>query len=112
MEYLDSQYGFYICEYVTVVNKDSYTLTFQATSPFTADEYAEIEKIVNSIKFDVDTSIKEPEKTSAFNLVIERAISGAVIGGSIGLIVALISKKKKKNNKHNNTDFINGPTPD
>jgi hypothetical protein len=96
MEYIDSNYGYYICEYVTCVNKDNYTFTFQSTSQFTDEEYAEIENIVDSIKFDVDTSIKEKKSTSIAESVIEKTIGGAVIGGVVGAVIAIINKKKKK----------------
>jgi hypothetical protein len=42
LEYVDSNLGYYICEFVTCVNKDNYTFTFQSTSQFTDEEYAEI----------------------------------------------------------------------
>ena len=89
MEYIDSNYGYYICEYVTCVNKDNYTFTFQSTSQFTDEEYAEIENIVDSIKFDVDTSIKEKKSTSIAESVIEKTIGGAVIGGVVGAVIAI-----------------------
>ena len=96
LEYIDSNYGYYICEYATIVNKDNYTLTFQSTSQFTDEEYAEIEDIVDSVKFDVDTSIKEKKSTSFAESVLEKTIGGAVIGGIVGAVVAIINKKKKK----------------
>lgn len=95
-EYIDSNYGYYICEYVTIVNKDNYTLTFQSTSQFTDEEYAEIENIVDSVKFDVDTSIKEKKTSSFAESVLEKTIGGAVIGGVVGAVIAITNKKKKK----------------
>lgn len=95
-EYIDSNYGYYICEYVTIVNTDNYTLTFQSTSQFTDEEYAEIENIVDSVKFDVDTSIKEKKSSSIAESVLEKAIGGAVIGGIVGAVIAITNKKKKK----------------
>lgn len=59
LEYVDSNLGYYMCEFFTVVNKDNYTFTFQSTSPFVDTEYEEIESIIDSIQFDVDTSLKE-----------------------------------------------------
>ena len=101
-EYIDSNYGYYVCEYVTIVNKDNYTLTFQSPSQFNDQEYAEIENIVDSVKFDVDTSIKEKKSTSFAESVVVKAIGGAVIGGIVGVVIVIINKKKKKSGKTNN----------
>jgi len=99
LEYFDSNYGYYICEYVTCVNKDNYTLTFQSTSPFTEWEYDEMKKIVDSAQFDVDTSLKEPKTTSFFDSVVGKTIGGAVVGGAVGAVVAIVNKKKKKSSE-------------
>jgi len=100
MEYFDSNYNYYICEYVTCVNKDNYTLTFQSTFQFTEWEYEEIEKIVDSIIFDVDPGLKESAPASGFKIDLENVIVSAVIGGVgggiIGALIYLISKKNKK----------------
>ena len=106
-EYIDSNYGYYICEYVTIVNKDNYTLTFQSTSQFTDEEYAEIENIVDSVKFDVDTSIKEKKTSSFAESVLEKTIGGAVIGGIVGAIIAITNKKKKKGAETDKTEKVN-----
>ena len=95
LDYKDNKLGYYMCEFITCVNKDNYTVTFQATSQYTQEEYAEIEKIVDSIQFDVDTSIKEPIR---FNLV-RMVLAGAAVGGIAGGIVAIKTKKKKKQNE-------------
>lgn len=99
LEYIDSNLGYYICEFVTCVNKDNYTFTFQSTSQFSDSEYDEIENIIDSIQFDVDTSLKEPKTTSFWDNVITKAIGGAVIGGIVGAIIAIANKKKKNSNK-------------
>lgn len=99
LEYIDSNYGYYLCEFYTVVNKDNYTFTFQSTSQFTDGEYAEIENIIDSVKFDVDTSIKEEKTTSNDESIVGKAIGGAVIGGAVGAVVAIINKKKKKSSE-------------
>lgn len=95
-EYIDSNFGYYICEYVTVVNKDNYTLTFQTTSPFTSWEHDEIETIVDSIAFDIDTTLKEKRSASIFDGVIEKTVGGAVVGGIVGAVIAIANKSKKK----------------
>ena len=106
LEYVDSNLGYYICEFVTFVNKDNYTFTFQSTSQFTDEEYAEIESIVDSIKFDIDTSIKEKKSTSFAESVLEKTIGGAITGGIIGAVIAIVNKKKKKNCKTDNESAV------
>lgn len=102
LEYFDSNYDYYICEYVTVVNRDNYTLTFQTPSPFTDWEYDEIQRIVDSIRFDVDTTIREEKPASFLDGVIGKTVGGAVIGGIVGLVIALVGKKKNSR-KNGNT---------
>jgi len=98
-EYLDKD--FYLCEFVTIVNKEIYTLTFQSTAKYSAQEYAEINKIIDSVRFDVDTSLKEPQTSSLWDGVITKAIGGAVIGGVIGLVISLVNKKRHPKNNEN-----------
>ena len=99
LEYIDSNLGYYICEYVTCVNKDNYNFTFQSTTQFSDSEYDEMESIIDSIQFDVDTTLKEPKTTSFWDNVITKTIGGAVIGGVVGAIIAIANKKKKNSNK-------------
>lgn len=108
LEYIDSNLGYYICEFYTVVNKDNYTFTFQSTTPFIDSEYDEMENIIDSIQFDVDTTLKEKKNTSFGNNVIEVTIGGAIIGGVVGLIINITNKKKtiKKNNESSDVDNI------
>lgn len=101
LEYLDSNLGYYICEFVTIVNKDNYTITFQSPSQFTDWEYDEIEKILDSVSFNIDTSITEPKTTSIFSGVVEKSIIGAISGGILGAVVVGISYIKKKRNSEN-----------
>ncbi len=101
LNYIDSKLGYHICEYVTVVNKDSYTFTFQATSEFTDAEYEEIEDIIDSIVFDIDSTIKE-KGTSFFDSVIGKTILGAAGGAIVGLVIAVLGKKRKKRNETQN----------
>ena len=106
LEYVDSNLGYYICEFVTFVNKDNYTFTFQSTSQFADEEYAEIENIVDSVKFDIDTSIKEKKSSSIAESVIEKTIGGAVIGGVVGAVIAITNKKKKKASETDNAPVV------
>ncbi len=98
-EYVDSDLGYYICEYVTIVNKDNYTFTFQSASQFSDSEHEEIKGIIDSVQFDIDTSLKEPQNTSLWSNVITKTVGGAVIGGVVSLITAFVNKKKKKKNE-------------
>ena len=97
LEYVDQNYGCYLNEFTTIVNKEIYTVTFQATSAFVDGEYKEMNQIVDSIQFDVDESLKEKKKPSGSNDVITMTIVGAVAGGAAGGVMSFLRKKKKGN---------------
>ncbi len=105
VEYTASDLGYYVCEFVTIVNKENYTLTFQSTSQFTDAQYVEIENIVDSIEFDVDTTLKEKKNTSFWENVIEETIIGAIVGAVSGVIIRAVSKKKKKAKNNEEAPF-------
>ena len=96
LEYLDTTYNYYICEYLTIVNKDNYTFTFQSPVAYTDFEREEMKSIIDSIHFDVDTTLKEERSSSFWSTVATRAIIGAIGGGLVGGVIVLINKKKKK----------------
>lgn len=105
LEYVDtvSDISLNICEYLTVVNGESYTLTFQTNEDFDSSRYSEIKDIVDSIKFIIDESLEETtslavnnSRPSIFDGVLEKAIAGAIFGGLVGLFRTIKSKKKKK----------------
>ena len=105
LEYVDSvsDVSLNICEYLTVVNGDSYTFTFQGNNDFSSSDYSEMKNIIDSIKFRVDESLDEPilssvddSKSSIFDGVLEKAIGGAILGGIVSLF-GLIKSKKRKN---------------
>lgn len=101
--------GYYLVEYYTIVNGESYTLTVQKQSPFTSNELYEIETIVDSIDFDVDTSLKEPSGglNSSSSSIWEEAITGGIAAAIISGISALVNhKKKKKDDEEIQTDEI------
>jgi hypothetical protein len=54
----------------------------------------EIKRIVDSIQFNVDTSLKE--KTGSSTSLIARVVGGGVAGGIAGLVIAMKNKKKQK----------------
>ncbi len=109
LEYFDTTFNYYICEYVTVANKDNYTLTFQSTAEFTQEEYEEIEDIVDSVKFDIDPSLKEKKQNSFWNNVITKTLGGALTGGLVGGVVAIINKGRKKKAQTTEDVFVNSP---
>jgi len=95
MEYFDANFSYYVCEYITVVNRDNYTLTFQSEKPFDQWEYEEIGQIVDSIHFDVDPSIKEKKTDSSYDNILVKTVCGAIAGGAAGAVVGFVNKKKK-----------------
>lgn len=97
MEYIAPTYGYYICEYLTVVNKDAYVLTAQSETPLSDAELEEFERIVDSIHFDVDEALKEPSRIN-WGFVLLRVLDGAIIGGAVALILGQKKRKKKKQN--------------
>lgn len=100
LEYKDPELNYHICEYVTLVNKENYTFTFQASSEYTDAEYEKIQSIVDSIRFYIDPSLKEPNPKSAGKEIFSGAVRGAIIGGIsggvAGAILAVVKKKKKR----------------
>lgn len=54
MEY--SQAEFHIMEYITIVNGDTYTLGFQSNAPFGDWAYEEMDRIVDSVAFKIETT--------------------------------------------------------
>lgn len=100
-EYHDAELGFYVCEYITVVNKNSYAFTFQSPTQFDDAEYEEFKKIIDTVQFEIDPSLKEPKRSSGWEKVLVKAISGGIAGGAVGLIFSLINKRKKNNEINN-----------
>ena len=96
-KYLDKEVGYYILEYSTVVNGTNYTITVQKTSKFNASEEKNIKKAIDSIKFNIDESLKEKKDNSlSTNSIISKAVVGAITGGIIGFIYWIFNRKKNK----------------
>lgn len=93
-DYTDGDY--YVCEYITVINGDNYTLTFQETVPFVDSEYDEIQTIVDSVRFNIDASLKEPSQSSLSEGLGDAFIRGAVTAAVLGIGGLIFGKKKKK----------------
>lgn len=104
LEYYDADAALYLCKFITIVNKDNYTFTFQSSAPFTEQEHIEIQKIMDSVAFDIDPSIQEdsvllfldnaPELATIGTVII--SVGSVLIGTMIGVIILIVRKKKKK----------------
>ena len=93
IEYIDYNKVYYLCEFATIINKKPYTLTFKSKTPFTDAEYQEIENIIDSIHFEVDTTLKEPIYMTRKGKVIIKLLPMAICS-LIGY--AVVSRKKEK----------------
>lgn len=102
VDYTDTvslEHAMYLCEFYTVVNKESYILTFQSPTPFSEDEYEHIYSIVDSVRFTLkDTDEGDSDSGST---ILKSTIIGAAVGGISGLIGTVITKKKKAKEKKN-----------
>ena len=95
MEYYEE--GSYFCDYITVVNGETYDFTFNMIIPFSSQDQEEINKIIKSAKFEVDPNMKE--KSSTGSRVLYNTIRGGIIGGISGGIAAFVIGRKKKKQK-------------
>ena len=115
LEYFDSTYDYYICEFLTIVNKDNYTLTFQSPSAFTNSERDEIQNIVDSVKFDIDSSMEEliptaseeQNKPSVYDEMTETFFVSLVSGGLMGLFAIIVNKMKRAKKTKKQDDTLN-----
>ncbi len=103
-EYFDSNLGYYISEFTTVVNGDLYNLTFQSTSQFTNRAKYEMQFIIDSIRFDVDANIRGDGSTSIFDGALGKALTGGIIG-AIFAIPAMLKKKKRSSYENDGNSF-------
>lgn len=86
-----------LCEYFTIVNRYVYSLKFQSVSKFNDEKYAMVKKIVDSVEFDVDETLKEDvERGVSVSKVALWAIVGAIGGGAVGGIIGFAVDRKKK----------------
>ena len=98
LEHEDS--GYYINQYITVVNEEIYVISFQGTMEFVAEEYEEMEDIVDSIRFDVDPTMKKrtnkkADGSSILMAGLKGGLKGMVIGGVAGAVASFLKKKSK-----------------
>jgi hypothetical protein len=96
LNYYASELEYYTVTYYTIVNRQYYTLTFQSPTQFTQDQKDEIAKVMDTVSFRVDLSLKEPKGKDSDDSVLTGAIGGAIGGAVLGGISALVAKNKKK----------------
>lgn len=93
----------YLRDYVTVINKQTYTIKFQSMVPFDQEMYSFMDQTVNNVKFDVDYSMKEYEP-GFFETVAGRALIGGAVGGLVGGGVAFVTNMKKRKARTQDAD--------
>ena len=98
IDYYDKVNDDYNREYLTVVNAQSYSISFFLPIELSADEIAFTQDIVNTVHFQVDDP--DEKSTSSFKLksVLIPVGSAAVAGGGAALIRLAVNKKRKKRN--------------
>lgn len=93
LDYMDQ--GFYLQEYYTIVNGYGYTLTVQKPNDFTNEDTARVQEIVNSVSFNVNSSLEEPHSKK-----VNKEVNYIIIGvASIVLIIVIfitVFKNKKR----------------
>lgn len=94
LEYQDM--GFYLNEYVTVINGDGYSITAQKPYEFVNEDELRVKELIDSIEFDVDESLKEPSRVDWYK-IFRYAIIGACSGALIVAIFVTMRKNKKNN---------------
>ena len=104
LDYFDATHNYYLREYYTIVNKDSYTITVQSQTPYTQEQYQEIQRIIDDIVFDVDPTLKDEVSDSIFDGVVGKALIGAVVGGCAGGLMSLLRKKKTPKESSNENE--------
>ena len=92
LDYMDQ--GFYLQEYYTIVNGNGYTITAQKPNAFSREDKARVEKIVDSVSFDVDLSLKEPNSKET-----NKEVNYIIIGISSVVLVVVIFVTVFKNKK-------------
>lgn len=87
MEYTQEEY--HIMEYITIVNGDTYTLGFQSNEPFDDWAYGEMDRIVETVVFEVETpyvdkyddiavseDVEIPPKSPGAAVIVSAVVSG------------------------------------
>ena len=92
LDYMDQ--GFYLQEYYTIVNGNGYTITAQKPNAFSREDKARVEKIVDSVSFEVDLSLKEHNSKET-----NKEVNYIIIGISSVVLVVVILLTVFKNKK-------------
>ena len=75
IEYYDAEVECYVCQYITIVNKDVYTVSFQASAPYTQEQHQEMKEILQSNEFKfykcmkVNKNIKRNKIKKKYNFI-------------------------------------------
>lgn len=99
--YYDSKAQTYILEYITVVNGNNITFTFQSYDDFLNQSLeGKIEQVIKSTVIKIDSNKAKENISSGFNwgVVFEDTIIGAIIGAVIGGIGGIFLYIKQKRN--------------
>ena len=91
--------GFYLNEYYTIINGYAYSITAQKPYSFTSEDTLRVREIVDSIEFDVDESLEEPQTGINWNKVFIDAVIAGLVAALISFVFTLIRKKKNKKNE-------------
>lgn len=88
--------GFYVVGYHTIVNGENYNALFKSEYPFVEEDYRVMETIMESVTFNVDPDLVD--ENTGFSMDWGRlgnaALEGAVIGGAVTGVAALVSRRK------------------
>lgn len=123
--------GHSMASYIIYVNGYSYGINLQKNSDLDSDNLNRFNEIVDSIVFNINTSLKEPGKSgnegviipsndntsnnnsssssnnNFFDTILGKSIIGAIIGAVVGGVLALIFKLIKKGKKNQNNIPVN-----
>lgn len=101
--------GYNLIEFITLVNSETYTISFQKKNEFTENDIEMIYEIVDSASYTIKPLQTDSEdgmdNDTNWKYILRNSIIGGIIGsavgGAIGLVVAFIIRhnKKKRNNK-------------
>ena len=92
-----------IVQYLTAVNGEFYSIQFQSPYKFTEQKYELIKEIMDNIRFDVDTSMKEKNLFQKIlsSLIDERIVYLAVVAVVAAPVIIIITVVKKRAVKKN-----------
>ena len=86
VDYFDAD--LYLHQYVTVINGYSYSIQFQSPYEFTDEKLNAADEIVDSIRFDADESMKEPN--AFLDTLLPSILTRVGIGVAVGIVAAVV----------------------